>query len=920
MLEEVNKLRKICNDQIEKKGKVTFKALNDLCEYNALELLNPEKESDRPYLLTVSLWIRKYCANFLNSQDKPEIKWLELYFKALLSESPFCFESYIEYLEHNRAPEKKFYMPRKKILHPVALDLQWLEDNPKAKFYGLSLPARTGKALAHSTPVLTDKGWKLHGNLKVGDRVIGADGEFKRVLAVHPPCKMEYRVTFADGEQIDCHGNHEWVVTDRCVGHQSRRTYETGFMADNLKDSEGNNRFIEISKEMVKGEHKDLPLHPYLLGVWLGDGRNTNPDICEPKEDRCIIEHIQDLGYEIAWSTVHKDTGVEYYGIKGLRDQLRPYQMCNSRHNQPKHIPDEYLTADIEQRLQLLAGLLDTDGTLRAKEHRYCFSTTETRLRDDFVSLINSFGWRTSIVEYAPRLSSSGIQGRKTVYSIGFNPTVHIPCQVERKRLYTFSKQRRTAITNIEKLDVPTIGNCITVEGGLYLAGRTLKPTHNSTLAIMFLTWIMLKRPDSNSAMGGHSGILAKGFYKEVLNFISTEEYAFADMWHYLHPEAKVMLQDKSADEFTINLGNSSRFSTLTCRGIDGTWTGAVNVTGGDNVGFLYVDDLVRDREHSLSPIRMENTYQEYLNKMVDRKNDGAKELMIGTLWNVYDPLERLRKEHEGEEGWLFRRIPALDENDESNFQYQINGFSTEYYRELREKLNDAEWQAKYQQRPYVREGLLYQSDELRYFNGILPDGDHRIVAVCDVAWGGGDSLSMPIGAEYENGDVYIFDWVFNKSTKEVTIPIVVGKIVSNEIRQIRFEGNTGGDLYCQYVDEKLREQRYKCSCTSKHAPSHMAKIEKIIAYSDDVKRKFVFLTDKRPTQEEKDADVKNGVTRYVRTDEYQNAMDELCMYTTLGKNEHDDAPDGLTQLSMFLENANLAKVEVVRNPYRGYL
>lgn len=446
---------------------------------------------------------------------------------------------------------------------------------------------------------------------------------------------------------------------------------------------------------------------------------------------------------------------------------------------------------------------------------------------------------------------------------------------------------------------------------GLSMPARTGK----STLAILFLTWLMLKRPESNSAMCGHSGILAKGFYKEVLNFLTDEEYAFSDMWQYLHPNYKTMVKDKSADEFTINLGNSSRFSTLVCRGIDGTWTGAVNVSNG---GLLYIDDLVRDREHSLSPIRMENTFQEYLNKVEDRRQVGSKELMIGTLWNVYDPLERIYQQYNGQEGYRFRRVPALDENDESNFNYDINGFTTEYYLEMRAKLNDAEWQAKYQQRPYVREGLLYQSDELRYFNGILPDGDHRIVAVVDVAWGGGDSLSMPIGAEYENGDVYIFDWVFNKSTKEVTLPIVVGKIISNEIRQIRFEGNTGGDLYCQYVDEKLRDQKYKCSCTSKHAPSHMAKVEKIIAYSDDIKRKFVFLSDKRPTDEEKSQDLENGVTRYVRNEEYQQAMNELCIYTTMGKNEHDDAPDGLTQLAMFLENGNMAKVEVVKNPYRG--
>ncbi len=118
-----------------------------------------------------------------------------------------------------------------------------------------------------------------------------------------------------------------------------------------------------------------------------------------------------------------------------------------------------------------------------------------------------------------------------------------------------------------------------------------------------------------------------------------------------------------------------------------------------------------------------------------------------------------------------------------------------------------------------------------------------RVVTACDVAWGGGDSLSMPIGREYENGDVYIFDWVFNKGTKEVTLPLVVGKIIGNEIRQINFEANNGGDMYKMYVDEKLKEQKYKCSCTSSRAPGNMEKMSKIIAYSDDIKETLFFWT-----------------------------------------------------------------------------
>lgn len=487
---------------------------------------------------------------------------------------------------------------------------------------------------------------------------------------------------------------------------------------------------------------------------------------------------------------------------------------------------------------------------------------------------------------------------------------------MERKRHWTkrFYFPRRKTLKVVVK-DLEDLENGIIKFYGLSMPSRVGK----STICIFFLAWVSLRRPNSHSAMGGHSGILAKGFYKELMNLFTTEEYTFSELFYFWNPEyaKKPLVTDKSADEFTITLGNPDRFATVTCRGIDGTWTGAVDVS---KDGYLYVDDLVRDREHSLSPMRMENTYQEYLNKMVDRKNDGARELMVGTLWNVLDPLERMRKQYENDPQYRFRRIPALNENDESNFDYEINGFSTAYYRDMREKLDKAEWEAKFMQRPFVREGLLFPTDELRYFNGILPDGDFRRIGVTDIAWGGGDSLSMPIGAEYDNGDVYIYDWVFNKGPKEVTIPLVVGRIIGNQIRQTRFEGNIGGDLYCQYVDEKLQKHNYKCSCTSRKAPNKVEKLSKIIAYSGDIKRKFIFLDTRRPTQEQMKKDSDLGVTRYYRNDEYQAAMDELTMFVSIGGNEHDDAADGLTQLEMFIENPNdVARVEATENPFRRY-
>ena len=448
-------------------------------------------------------------------------------------------------------------------------------------------------------------------------------------------------------------------------------------------------------------------------------------------------------------------------------------------------------------------------------------------------------------------------------------------------------------------------------DGKFDFYGLSMSPrVGKSTICIFFISWIMCKRPDSHNAMGGHSGILAKGFHKELLNLVTSEEYCFAELYERMNP-GLTMLRDKSADEFTITLGHSDRFATTTCRGIDGTWTGAVDISSD---GYLYVDDLIRDREHSLSPTRMENTYQEMLNKMFDRLNDGARVLMVGTLWSVLDPLERMRLQYGDRPDYFFRRIPALDPiTDESNFAYEYNGFSTQYYREMRERLDKPEWMAKYQQMPFVREGLLFPADELRYFNGILPEGDSRIVAVVDVAFGGGDSLSMPIGREYENGDVYIFDWVFSKGAKEITIPRVVGKIIANEIRVMRFEGNAGGDMYCQYVDDELSNQGWKCSCTAKRAPNNMDKMAKINAYAGDIKRNFIFLDEHRRTSEEKAEDKRLGITRYERSAEYEDAMQEVCMFVTVGKNTHDDAVDSLTQLAMFVENPYTTKTTITR-------
>lgn len=467
---------------------------------------------------------------------------------------------------------------------------------------------------------------------------------------------------------------------------------------------------------------------------------------------------------------------------------------------------------------------------------------------------------------------------------------------MERKRHYSkrFYFPRRHTLKIVVN-DLQDLENRIIKFYGLSMPSRVGK----STICIFFLAWVSLRRPNSHSAMGGHSGILAKGFYKELMNLFTTEEYTFSELFYFWNPKYanKPLVTDKSADEFTITLGNPDRFATVTCRGIDGTWTGAVDVS---KDGYLYVDDLVRDREHSLSPMRMENTYQEYLNKMVDRKNDGARELMVGTLWNVLDPLERMRKQYENDPQYRFRRIPALNENDESNFDYEINGFSTAYYRDMREKLDKAEWMAKFMQKPYVREGLLFPDNELRFFNGDFDDElenkERKVIALCDPAFGGADNLSMPICADFGGKQRYIIDWVYKKGTQAVTVPLIVAAIKKHYITELHIEQNAGGKLMTDSIKTEMKKQNvYFCRIIPYYANTKLPKEEKIKGYSDRVKEIFIFLIsrqylaiDDRPT--------------YIRTQMYQDAMDEFTMYTSEGKNPHDDASDSITQLAIVID------------------
>ena len=477
-----------------------------------------------------------------------------------------------------------------------------------------------------------------------------------------------------------------------------------------------------------------------------------------------------------------------------------------------------------------------------------------------------------------------------------------------RKRFY--KPRRKTLYIAVNDLQA--------VEDGKYDVYGLSMPSRigKTSICAFFLTWIGYKKPWSHSAMGGHSGQLAKRFFKGYDNLVETPEYTFSEMFSILHPNMNV-LESKSSDpaEYIINLGEPDEFATMSCRGIDGTWTGAIDVS---EDGYLYVDDLVRDREHSMSPSRMENTYQEYQNKMLDRMNDGAKKILVGTLWSTIDPLMREEKLNEDNPRALFRKIPALNENDESNFQYEVKGFSTQYYVDMRNRLDKAEWMAKFQQQPFVREGLTFPIEKLRFFNGTIPVDKCRTIAICDAAFGGGDSLSMPVCKDFGDCQRYIVGWVHDKRSPEYTVSKVVDAIERHMVTLLWFEKNSGGQLLAEKVQAEMDARGVgHCKIELYSAPVRMHKEEKIAGYSDYVLRQFYFLLP-RAKKIDTDAEI------YFADEDYRKAIDEMTTWSaesatgSKGKKQHDDAPDAIASLAMKLSGRDTNnKVEAIQNPMR---
>ena len=423
-------------------------------------------------------------------------------------------------------------------------------------------------------------------------------------------------------------------------------------------------------------------------------------------------------------------------------------------------------------------------------------------------------------------------------------------------------------------------------------------PRIGKTSTLMFyVTWIIGRNSEASNLYSAYSDTITKAFYNGVLEII-TDPVTYK--WQDVFPEAKVV-QTNSADE-TLNIDRKKRYPSLTCRSLYGTLNGACDCNG-----VLISDDLIGGIEEALNKDRMISAWGKVDNNLLPRAKEKAKILWCGTRWSMVDPAGLRMELLQNDERFRTRRyqiinLPALNENDESNFDYDYGvGFSTEYYRQRRasfERNNDmASWQAQYMGEPIEREGALFSPGDFRYYNGVLPEKEpDRVFMAVDPAYGGGDYVSAPIAYQYGE-DIYLPAVVYDAGDKKITQPLLVNAVEKHNIAAMQIEATKATEGYKEGVDKILRNKGIHINITTKSAPTNKSKEQRIFDKAPDIREHVVFLEPGK------------------RSKEYELFMQNVFSFKMFAKNKNDDAPDSLAML-IDMAFFNTRKVEAFRRTF----
>lgn len=334
------------------------------------------------------------------------------------------FDSYLLYLEYKRQEKDRFYLPKRRhfIRHGIIQALQDMVDD-KLDIFTLSMPPGTQKAQPLYSKVLTPSGFITMGEVKVGTVVMSGTGKPCNVTGVYPQgVKPIYELTFDDGSKCRCSDEHLWTVQTRDDrkrknkdGSEKYRTIPLKDMLKNYKVEGGKrcNYSIDYVPE-IDFEEKELKLHPYVLGALIGDGGFASANIEFSNPDVEVLNRVANLlpeGYRLRhqsnydYRVVGKE-GNYRYARSIVKVYLEEYGLLGKRSHE-KFIPKDYLYANYENRLELLRGLLDTDGYATAGYAEY--ATTSPQLADDVCELVHSLGGFCSVSKQKAGYKKDGV-------------------------------------------------------------------------------------------------------------------------------------------------------------------------------------------------------------------------------------------------------------------------------------------------------------------------------------------------------------------------------------------------------------------------------------------------------------------------------------------------------------------------------
>lgn len=405
--------------------------------------------------------------------------------------------------------------------------------------------------------------------------------------------------------------------------------------------------------------------------------------------------------------------------------------------------------------------------------------------------------------------------------------------------------------------------------------------------------------PKDYSLFYSHSGDITRMYYDGVYDIVTNDDdYA----WHDIFPNLSVTSTNAKMEQF--NIGKYKPFPSVQCTSVGSKNAGKVRASK-----FLLVDDMIGGIEEALNPTILDKLWDKYAVDARQRKTqdtDGkpCKEIHIATRWSVHDVIGRIQNMYIGNPRVKTISVPDVDPTTgESNFDYEYGGFTKEFFADQQLLMDEISYRCLYKQEPIEREGLLFPDDKIRrYFN--LPHGEPEIItAQCDTKGKGTDYFVMPILQKYGE-DYYCVDCVCdNTADYEMQYENASNTLVNNQVQECEFERNAGGDRVAMEVNKRVENKGWICNITD--VPTETNKEARIFQCSNWILQHIIF----------KDQSL------YKPNEPYGVMVSLLKRYSVTGKKQLDDVPDVFSNFALRMtQGSRIAKVEAVRNPFRGGL